>query len=103
MYVSNSTTYDICLVYSNSVCELLILRLLEPALIIILMYCPLTCSPEDFNDIISRSQAIILSMSSLLPNIIMLGDFNFPDINWSNPDSNCPDASPLISFQIGYF
>ena len=37
-------------------------------------------------------------MSSPLPNIIMLGDFHFPDINWSNPDSNCPDASPLISF-----
>ena len=37
-------------------------------------------------------------MSSLLPNIIMLGDFNFPDINWLNPDYNCPDASPLILF-----
>ena len=48
--------------------------------------------------IISRSRAIILSMSSPLPNIIMLGDFNFPDINWLNPDYNCPDASPLILF-----
>ena len=26
-YVSNSTTYDICLIYLNSVCELLILRI----------------------------------------------------------------------------
>ena len=98
VYVSNSTTYDICLSYSNSVCELLILRLHKPALIIILMYRPPNCLPEDFNDIISRSRAIILSMSSPLPNIIMLGDFNFPDINWLNPDYNCPDASPLILF-----
>ena len=52
VYVSNSTSYDICLAYSNSVCELLILRLHKPALIIILMYRPPTCSPEDFNDII---------------------------------------------------
>ena len=37
-------------------------------------------------------------MSSLLPNIIMLGDFNFPDINGLNPDYNCHDASPLILF-----
>ena len=37
-------------------------------------------------------------MSSPLPNIIMLGDFNFPDINWLNPDYNCHDASPLIWF-----
>ena len=62
------------------------------------MYCPPNCLPEDFNDIISRSRAIILSMSSPLPNIIMPGDFNFPDINWLNPDYNCPDASPLILF-----
>ena len=75
MYGSNSTTYDICLVYLNSVCELPILSLLKPALIIILMYRPPTCSPEDFNDIISRSRAIILSITSPLPNIIMLEDF----------------------------
>ena len=98
VYVSNSTTYDICLSYSNSVCELLILRLHKPALILLLMYRPPNCLPEDFNDIISRSRAIILSMSSHLPNITMLGDFNFPDINWLNPDYNCPDASPLILF-----
>ena len=40
VYVSNSTTYDICLAYSNSVCELLIVRIHNPALIIILMYHP---------------------------------------------------------------
>ena len=98
VYVSNSTTYDTCLTYSNSVCELLIFRLPKPALIIILMYHPPTGSPEDFNDIIGRSRAIILSMSSPLANFIMLGDFNFPDINWLNPDYNCHDASPLILF-----
>ena len=37
-------------------------------------------------------------MSSPLPNIIMLGDFYCLDINWLNPDYNCPDASPLILF-----
>ena len=96
--VSNSTTYETCLAYSNSVCKLIMLRLHKPALVIILMYHPPTCSPKDFNDIISRSQAIIISMSSPLPNIIMLGDFNFPYINWLNPEYNCHDASPLILF-----
>ena len=98
MYVSNSTTYDISLAYSNFVCELRIRRLHKPVLIIILLYRPPTCSPEDVNDIISRSRAIILSMFSPLPYIIMFGDFNFPDINWLNPNYNCPDASPLILF-----
>ena len=103
VYVLNSTSYDICLAYSNSVCELLILRIHKPALIIILMYRPPICSPKDFNDIISRSRAIILSMSSPLLNFIMPGGFNFSDINWLNPDYNCPDASPLILFSDWLF
>ena len=95
VYVSNSTTYDICLAYSNSVCELLIVRIHNPALIIILMYRPPSCPAEAFNDIISRSQALILSMPSPLPNIIMLGDFNFPDIDWTKPDLSCTYACCL--------
>ena len=31
-----------------------------------------------------------------MPNIILLGDFNFPLINWSNPNSQCPLSSPLF-------
>ena len=90
----------ICLVYSNSVYELLILMLNKPALIIIPI--PQTCAPEHINDTISSGRAIILSMSSPLHNIIMLGDFNFLDINWSNSD-NCTDASPLILFSDWLF
>ena len=40
---------------------------------------------------------ISLSMPSHLPNFIMLGDFNFPGIDWANPDLSCPYATPLIS------
>ena len=94
---------QLLMTYSNSVCELLILRLHKPVLIIILMYRPSTCSPKDFNDIISRSRAIILSMSSPLPNISMLGDFNYPVINWLYADYNCPDPSPLILFSDWLF
>ena len=86
VYVSNSTTYDICLAYSNSV-----------------MYRPPSCPAEAFNDIISRSQALILSMPSPLPNIIMLGDFNFPDIDWTKPDLSCTFAIPLLSLSDCFF
>ena len=62
------------------------------------MYCfPPSCPAEAMNDNIRRSQALILSMPSPLPNIIMLGNFNFPDIDWTNPDLSCPYAIPLIS------
>ena len=40
-------------------------------------------------------------MSSPLPN--MPGDFIFSDINWLNPDYNCPDTSPLILLSDGLF
>ena len=103
VYVSNSTTYDICLAFSNSVCELLIVRIHNPALIIILMYRPPSCPAEAFNDIISRSQSLILSMPSPLPNIIMLGDFNFPDIDWTKPDLSCTYAIPLLHCLIVSF
>ena len=97
VYVPHSTTYDICLTYSNSVCELLIVRIQNPSLIIILMYHTPSCPAEAFNDIISKSQALILSMPSPLPIIIMLGGFNFPDIDWTNPYLSCTYAIPLIS------
>ena len=35
--------------------------------------------------------------SSPLSNIILLGDFNFPDIDWSCPDISCEAAAPLLS------
>ena len=34
-------------------------------------------------------------MPSPLPNIIMLGDFNFPDIDWTKPDLSCTYAIPF--------
>ena len=58
---------------------------------------PPSSPAEAFSDIISRSQALILSIPSPLPNVIMLGNFNFPDIIWTNPDMSYQYAIPLIS------
>ena len=71
-------------------------KLLHPSKIIILIYIPPSCLDCDFIDIISHSQQYILSIPTPLPNIILLGDFNFLLINWSNPNSQCPLSSPLI-------
>ena len=60
------------------------------------MYRP-SAPAEAFNDIVGSSQALILSKPSPLPNIIMFGEFNFPDINWTSPDLSCTYAIPLIS------
>ena len=97
IYVRNTKSFSVCLKYSNSICDLLIVKLHQPSLISILMYRPPTCSITEFNDIILKTKSYIMSLPSPLPNIIMLGDFNFPNIDWSCSTTSCPPmAGPLI-------
>ena len=60
------------------------------------MYRPPTCPITEFNDIILKTKSYIMSLPSPLPNIIMLGDFNFPNIDLSCSTTSCPMAGPLI-------
>ena len=103
MYVRNTVNFKICLCFSNSVCELLILKLLNPSIIIIIIYRPPSCLDCDFIDVIIRAEQYILTIPAPLPDIILLGDFNFPLINWSNPNSQCPLSSPLFNLSDHLF
>ena len=95
MYVKNSVNFTTCVSYSNSTCELLIVRLHDPSLIIVLIYRPPSCSTENFDDIINQVYQFIYSLATPLPNIIMLGDFNLPDVNWAAPNINCHNVDKL--------
>ena len=97
VYLRHSVGFDTCLSYSNSVCEVLVLRLHQPSLLLVLLYRPLSCSIVDFKDAIYQVELIISKLTLPLPNIILLGDFNFPGIDWSCPDVSCEAAAPLIS------
>ena len=92
MFVDTTMRFT-CLSYSNSVCEVLVLRLHQPSLLLVLLYRPPSCSI----DAIYQVEQIISKLTLPLPNIILLGDFNFPDIDWSCPDVSCEAASPLNS------
>ena len=96
IYARNIKSFSVCLKYSNSICDLLIVKLHQPSLIIILKYRPPTCPITDFSDIILKTKSYIMSLPSLLPNIIMLGDFIFHNIDWSCSTTSCPMAGPLI-------
>ena len=74
----------------------MILKLQNPSIIIIIIYRPPSCLDCDFIDVISRAGQYILTIPAPLPNIILLGDFNFPLINWSKPNSQCPLSSSLF-------
>ena len=90
-------SFDTCLSYSNSVCEVLVLRLHQPSLLLVLLYRPPSCTIVDFKDAIYQVELIISKLTLPLPNIILLGDFNFPGIDCSCPDVSCEAAAPLIS------
>ena len=85
IYLKQSICYDLLLSYSNSVCDLLIIRLIQPELIVILIYRPPSCSGPQFEDVILKMKSVMFKLASPLPNIIMLGDFNLPTMSWSQP------------------
>ena len=55
------------------------------------MYRPPSCAINKFADIIDKVKQFIFSLSSPLPNNIIPDDFNFPGVDWSNP--NHPSSS----------
>ena len=86
----------ICLKYSNLVCDLLIVKILSPDLIIILVYRPPFSSLSDFDDIITKTRESILSLPTPLPKIILLCDFNMPEVICDNPNAYNPSSELLI-------
>ena len=88
----NSISFKTCLKFSNSVCDLLIVSLQTPSLIIILVYRPPSCPVKDFEEISLKIHTYVMALPSPLPNIILLGDFNLPEINWSSLNPSCPTA-----------
>ena len=85
IYLKQSICYDLLLSYSNTVCDLLIIRLIQPEFIVILLYRPPSCSGPQFEDVILKMKSVTFKFASPLPNIIMLGDFNLPTMSWSQP------------------
>ena len=96
MCACNTVNFKIDLCFSNSVYELLILILLHLPIIINIIYRPPSCLYCDFTDVISRAQQYIIYIPAPFSTIILLGDFNFPLINWSSPNSQCHLSIHLI-------
>ena len=98
LYLRKNIIYKICLKYSNSVCDLLIVKIHSPDLIIILVYRPPSIPLSDFDEIINKTREFILSLPAPLPNIILIGDFNMTEVIWDNPPAYYPSSELLIDF-----
>ena len=71
VYVRNTVNFFLNLCFSNSVCELLILKLQNPSIIIIIIYRPPSCLDCDFIDVISRAEQYILTIPAPLQSVRM--------------------------------
>ena len=106
IYLKRSICYDLLLSYSNSVCDLPIIKLIQPELIVFLLYRSPSCSGPQFEGVILKMKSVMLKLISPLPNIIMLGDFNPPTMYWSQPGDCfvslifCPSVESLFLQQF---
>ena len=98
LYLRKNLIYKICLKYSNLVCDLLIVKIHSPDLISILVYRPPSSPLSDFDDIITKTREFILSLPAPLPYIILLGDFNMPEVICNNAYAYNPSSELLIDF-----
>ena len=80
--LKQSVSHKTLLSYCNSTCEVLIVMISEPEVILVMMHRPPNASTSAFNDIIKESENIIRVLNSPLPEIVIMGDFNFPGVLW---------------------
>ena len=81
-------------------CEVLIVKISEPEVILVVMYRPPNASTSVFNDIIKQSENTIRDLDSPLPEIIIMDDFNFPGMLWDTAiNSNNVNISGLVGLR----
>ena len=56
---------------------------------------PPSCTINEFDDVIIKINQFIFSLNSPLPDIMILGDLNFPGVDWSSP--NLSSLKPLVN------
>ena len=102
IYIKDSIMFQVCLSYSNSVCELLIVKLDNPSLIIVAIYRPPSSLNSDFEDNITRTTQCFNEMSTPMPNVVV-GDFNLPNFNWDDPNTDCLISKVMCPFIDSFF
>ena len=60
IYVRTTNLFHVCVKYSNSICDLLLINFHQISLIIIMMYRHASCPPIEFNEIILNAKSYIM-------------------------------------------
>ena len=86
-YIRNDLAAEVILQDSNSYCDTLALKVLQLDLILINVYRPPGCPNELFLQTIETLKQMLKNIEEhnhSSPNILIFGDFNFPEIKWEN-------------------
>lgn len=82
LYVANELTCTELLKYSNNYCSMNIIKINTLNLIMGIIYRPPDCTTAAYTEITEKIDTTIRNLGDPKPDIIILGDFNFPRINW---------------------
>jgi len=81
-FIQNSVVCEDILSFSDEYCNLQIIKLPQNNLILINIYRPPDCPEQSFEKVVSKVRSTYYMLESPTPDVIMLGDFNFPKISW---------------------
>ena len=85
LFLRNDLSGDILSSYCNSVCELLVVKVHQINTIVAVVYRPPDTNLAEFTPVIQHLSEIFEDLEAPRPNIVVLGDFNFPSsvIKWN--------------------
>ena len=78
LYLRDDLTGDILATFANSVCELLIVKIHQLDTVVCLAYRPPDTRIGEFAGLLKCLDKTLSTLPSPAPNIILMGDFNFP-------------------------
>ena len=82
MYMEDRFASTVLYSNSNTVCETLIVKIVSINLVICLIYRPPNCKQQEFIPCVEEIRNILSNHQS--SKIILLGDMNFPQIDWTD-------------------
>lgn len=87
--LQNTLSATTLLTHSTSACEILSIAIDDLKLIITVIYRPPKSKPNDFKTILDKLKQVISSDSYAAYTSTVIGDFNFPFIQWFHSENNC--------------
>ncbi len=103
LYVCANLACKSLLTFSNSMCEALIIEIMSPRILIVNMYRPPNATLTSFEDMIKNVTSVLTNLQQPLHDIFIMGDFNFPNIDWNISDDYTQQSSFLFNLKDLYF